>query len=273
MITNATFGERFGRLGNQLFQLGLLFAIHEWHGHDFYLPHSGESLWECFDLDIPAIGPECSHEFNEVNGSCNYDPSVFEQPDGTSYHGYFQSYRYLACCKEPLMRFLRFNFSHRARSHAMLFAYRRRYRRPLVSLHVRRGDYVQPAVEDQWGNLAKDGYYDRAVAAIGDDVTYLVFSDDLEWCRQSLALECAEFVAVDHCTSLCLMTGCEVNIVANSSFSWWGAYLNPNSDVYAPSRWFGPSMPPPNDRQNDIVLPEWRTIRVYGDAETRSQSR
>ena len=61
------------------------------------------------------------------------------------------------------------------------------------------------------------------------------------------------------------MAGCDVNIVANSSFSWWGAYLNPASDVYAPSRWFGPAMGPPNDRQDDIVPPSWRTIPVFGD--------
>jgi hypothetical protein len=144
----------------------------------------------------------------------------------------------------------------------MLFAYRRRYRKPLVSLHVRRGDYVQPDSED-WGNLAADGYYERAVRAIGDDVTYLVFSDDLAWCRRSLGLERMEFVDVDHCTALCLMTGCEVNVVANSSFSWWGAYLNPRREVYAPSRWFGRAMPPPNDVQNDIVPPAWRTIPAF----------
>jgi hypothetical protein len=270
MITNGIFGEVSGRLGNQLFQLGLLFAIRELHGHDFYLPHSGESLWGCFDLDVASDGPECSRVFHEVNGSCNYHPGVFEQPDGTSYHGYFQSYRYLENCKEPLLRFLRFNFDHRARSHAMLFAYRRRHRRPLVSLHVRRGDYVNPDWENHWGNLAKDGYYERTVAAVGDDVVYLVFSDDLEWCRRSLAFERAEFVDVDHFTSLCTMTRCEVNIVANSSFSWWGAYLNPTSDVYAPSRWFGPGRLPPNDRQDDIVPPYWRTIPVFDDAGSES---
>jgi len=265
MITNAMFGEGWGRLGNQLFQVGLLFAISQRHGHDFYLPHNGETVWDCFDLDVPAEGPECIHRFDEVNGSCNYDPRVFEQPDGTSFYGYFQSYRYLEGCEASFARFLRFNFNYRARSEAMLFAYRRRHRRPLVSVHVRRVDYVVPEVEDAWGNLASDGYYERAIRAIGDDVTYLVFSDDLEWCRGYFDLECVEFVDIDHCTSLCLMTGCDVNVVANSSFSWWGAYLNPTGEVYAPSRWFGPAMPPPNDRQNDIVPPAWRTIPVYAD--------
>ena len=69
-----------------------------------------------------------------------------------------------------------------------------------------------------------------------------MFSDDIPWCRESLELERAEFVDVDHGTSLAVMAGCDVNIIANSSFSWWGAYLNPASEVYAPSRWFGPEM-------------------------------
>jgi hypothetical protein len=267
MITNAMFGEGWGRLGNQLFQVGLLFAISQRHGYDFYLPHDGETVWECFDLEVPAAGPEGTHRFDEVNGSCNYDPRVFEQPDGTSYYGYFQSYRYLEGCETSFARFLRFKFDYRARSEAMLFAYRRRYRRPLVSLHVRRIDYVVPDAENAWGNLASDGYYEQAVRAIGDDVTYLVFSDDLEWCRRYFDLECVEFVDIDHCTSLCLMTGCDVNVVANSTYSWWGAYLNPTGEVYAPSRWFGPAMPSPNDRQDDIVPPAWRTIPTFaGDA-------
>jgi hypothetical protein len=269
MITSGIFSEASGRLGNQLFQLGLLFAIRERHGHEFYLPHAGESLWGCFDLDVPSAGTECSREFREVNGSCNYDARVFEQPDGTSFHGYFQSYRYLESCRDDLVRFLRFNSDHRAWSQALLFAYRRRHKGPLVSLHVRRGDYVNTGFEDAWGNLAADGYYDRAVASLGDDVTYLVFSDDIAWCRRSLELDRAEFVDVDHGTSLAVMAGCDVNIIANSTYSWWGAYLNPAAEVYAPSRWFGPAMPPPNDRQDDIVLPNWRRIPVFGDAVDR----
>ena len=273
MITNATFGAGYGRLGNQLFQLAMLFALRQRNGHDFYLPHDGEPLWDCFDLDIPAQGPECAHRFDEVDGSCNYDPRVFEQPDGTRFHGYFQSYRYTEDCKPALLELLRFKFSHRARSEAMLFAYRRRYRRALVAVHVRRGDYVQPGFEDHWGNLASDGYYDQVARMIGDDVVFLVFSDDLAWCRRSLGLEPAEYVDVDHCASLCLMTGCDVNVVANSSFSWWGAYLNPQSEVYAPKPWFGPAMPPPNDRQDDIVPPAWRIVPVSFATQTATPLR
>ena len=261
MNTCGTFGTHHGRLGNQIFQMALLHAVRERHGYDFYLPPHGEALWECFDLDIPCAGPEPTHEFHEEHGSCNYDPRVFDQPDATAYRGYFQSYRYLEDCKSSLVRSLRFKSDHRARSEAMLYAYRRRYRRPLVSLHVRRTEYLLS--EDKWGNLAKDGYYERAMALVGDDVTYLVFSDDLEWCRNYFDIEVVEFPEVDDYTTLCLMTGCDVNIIANSSFSWWGAYLNPNTEVIAPRRWWR-ALEPPNDRQDDIVPPGWRTIPTFG---------
>lgn len=266
MITAAIFDDKYGKLGNQLFELGLLFAIRRRRGHDFYLPRNGAALWKCFDLDdIPADGPDCPFRFDEVNGSCNYDPGVFEQPDGTNYHGYFQSYRYLEGCRAELSRLLRFKLNYRAHSEAVLFAFRRRYRRPLVSMHIRRNDYVIPDAESHWGNLFRDGYYQRAVDAIGDGVTYLVFSDDVAWCRQNLDVEPVEFADFDTYTCLSLMTGADVNVIANSTFSWWGAYLNQAAEVYAPSRWFGPAMPPPNDRQDDIVPPHWRTIPVFWD--------
>jgi hypothetical protein len=267
MNTIETFGDGYGQLGNQMFQIALLFAIRERRGHDFFVRRYGEAVWDCFDLAVPTEGPETTQRFDETFGSCNFDPRAFEQPDGTGFHGYYQSYRYLEDAKDLLLRFLRFDARHRAFSEAMLHAYRRRHRRPVVAVHVRRGDYITQGA-DRWGDLARDGYYRKAVEAIGDDVVYVVFSDDLGWCRRSLALGAShvEFAEFDHGASLCIMTGCDVNVVANSSFSWWGAYLNLTSDVYAPSRWFGPAMPPPNDRQDDIVPPGWRTIPVFADS-------
>ena len=259
------FDDQWGRLGNQLFQLGLLVAIRQRRGHDFYLPHDRASLWGGFELEVAAGGPPWSHRFIESGGSCNFDPAVFEQPDGTAFEGYFQSYRYLDGCGDELRRLLRFRFEYRARAEAARYAYRRRYRRPMVAVNVRRGDYLVPHMEPRWGNLARDGYYQRVAATLGDDVVYLVFSDDLDWCRHNLVLEPAEFADFDPFTSLVLMAGCEVNVVANSSFSWWGAYLNPTSEVYAPTPWWR-DMEPPNDRQDDIVPPRWRTVAAYGTA-------
>jgi hypothetical protein len=264
VITIGNFGEASGRLGNQLFQFALLFAVNHRHHFEFALPHAGEQLWDCFDLDIPAPSAPCPHRFRERYGPYNYDPGVFEQPDGTEYEGYFQSYRYTEECKEALTGALHFTATWRARAEACHFALRQQSDRPLVSVHVRRGDYVTHP-ENLWGDLFEDGYYRRVVERIGAEATYLVFSDDLPWCRLHLDLEPMVFVDLDAFSSLCLMTRCDVNVIANSSFSWWGAFLNPQADVYAPSRWFFPEMPPPRDRQDDVVPPTWRTVPVFAD--------
>ncbi|MFN8022127.1 MAG: alpha-1,2-fucosyltransferase [Acidimicrobiales bacterium] len=263
MITNGMFGDRHGRLGNQIFQLAVLHAIRARRGHEYWVTREGASIWQTFDLDVASAGPACEHRHHELEwASIVYDPQVFEQPDGTEFHGYFQSWRYLDDVRGELPGLFRFRNEHRARAEALLFAHRRRYRRPLVSLHVRRGDYVDPDLVGRWGDLVAGGYHRRAIEAIGPDPLYLVFSDDIEWCRQTFELECAEFVDEDASVSLCMMTECDVKVIANSSFSWWGAYLDPQAEVYAPARWFGPDMRPPNDRSDDIVHPSWRTLPV-----------
>jgi hypothetical protein len=268
LFTLESFGDEYGRLGNQMFQIATLFAIRERRGHDIFLRRRGEPVWECFDLAIPVAGPATTHQYWEAFGWCNFDPNVFEQPDGTAFCGYYQSYRYFEDCKDSLLRLLRFSRRRRAASEATLHSYRKRHRRPLVAVSVRRDDYLDPGKEERYGNLVRDGYYQRAVDSIGDDVVYVVFSDDIAWCRRSLALGASrvEFVDLGHFVELCMMTGCDVNVIANSTFAWWGAYLNRTSEVYAPSRWYGAAMEPPNDRQDDIIPPEWRIIPVYADA-------
>jgi hypothetical protein len=266
MNTVDPFGNDWGRLGNQLFQLALLFGVRQARGHDFYVRRRDEPVWDAFELDVPESGPRCPRRFVETLGSCNFDARVFDQPSGTSFRGYFQSYRYFDGWRDELLRFLRPRTNWRAYSEALLFAWRRQFARPVATVHVRRQDYVRNGCEDHWGDLVQDGFYRRAVEKIGADVTYVVLSDDLDWCRRSLGIEGALFVDVDHFTALGLMAGCDVNVVANSSFSWWGAYLNRGSDVYAPGRWFGPRMPPPNDRQCDIVPPAWHTIATFAEA-------
>jgi len=161
-------------------------------------------------------------------------------------------------------RFLRFNVRYRAQAEAALFACRRRYgRRPVASVHVRRGDYVYPGAEDLWGNLARAGYYERAVEAIGDDVTYLVFSDDLEWCRRSLGLPGAVYADFDQFTSLCVMSRCDVNIGRQQQLQLVGGVLEPaGGGVMHRSRWFGPDNDTSERSSGRHRAPSWRTIPV-----------
>ena len=102
-----------------------------------------------------------------------------------------------------------------------------------VSIHVRRGDKVNSHYAD-----LGPSYYKKALEITNGDL--FVFSDDIPWCKNNLGS--ATYVDIDECLSLELMSLCKHNIIANSTFSWWGAFLNTNSKkiVVAPSQYFSP---------------------------------
>jgi hypothetical protein len=120
-----------------------------------------------------------------------------------------------------------------------------------VSIHVRRGDYVsEPSTRDVHG-ICDEGYYRRAIALAerlcAKPPTYFVFSDDIAAAREALReVENAAYVAGDVARpweDLGLMAACRGHVIANSSLSWWGAWLDPHPDkwVIAPRQWFTPT--------------------------------
>jgi hypothetical protein len=132
-----------------------------------------------------------------------------------------------------------------------------------VSLHVRRGDYVDDPTTNRFHGICAPDYYQRAVDFVASRVEaprLFVFSDDLQWTRANLRFS-VPMTFVDANPPDCgyrdmrLMTRCRHHIVANSSFSWWGAWLNPSREkiVVAPCRWFGASR---NDT-SDLIPPNW----------------
>ena len=105
-------------------------------------------------------------------------------------------------------------------------------------------------------------YYSKALEHIGGVGTIFVFSDDIEWCEKNINLgEGKKIVFVkdqSDVEDLWLMTKMTNNVIANSTFSWWGAYLNQNENkkVVAPSKWFGPKRTKNNMLETKDLLPE-----------------
>lgn len=94
-----------------------------------------------------------------------------------------------------------------------------------VSIHVRRGDMVTNGFDI---NLSETDYYARAMAGFPNE-RFMVFSDDIDWCKQQdLFKDCVFSEGNTEVEDMNKMAGCKHNIIANSSFSWWAAYLNPN---------------------------------------------
>jgi hypothetical protein len=135
-----------------------------------------------------------------------------------------------------------------------------------VSLHVRRADYVTNDHTNSVHGTCDGNYYNKAVDYIKSKETtpvFFVFSDDIAWAKENIVTGAkTHFVdfndADTNYQDLYLMSNCKHNIIANSSFSWWGAWLNGNKNkiVIAPSRWFNNS---PYD-ESDVVPENW--IRI-----------
>jgi hypothetical protein len=127
----------------------------------------------------------------------------------------------------------------------------------VISIHVRRGDYVGGG--DMYP-LQSISYYKNAIDLIGNYDKLLIFSDDISWCENNFNFDNMIFSrGLDNVEDLTLMSLCNHNIIANSSFSWWGAKLNKNIDkkVIAPSIWYGPKM---NIETKDLVPEKWIKI-------------
>lgn len=123
---------------------------------------------------------------------------------------------------------------------------------PYVALHVRRGDYVgNPFYID----LFEDGYYERAMKEFRGE-TFIVFSDDIPWCkRQSLFDNCLFANGEDEVSDFNDMASCKGHIIANSSYSWWAAYISPNvGKVIAPEHWH------PDKVERTVLPKEWLKI-------------
>jgi len=149
--------------------------------------------------------------------------------------GYFQSHKYFSKFRDKILKDLNIQ--------SLKSQVRKKYGdfSDFVSIHVRRGDYLELSAYHH--NLEID-YYKKAVKCFSEDTKFLIFSNDLEWCKENFNfLKSAKFSQVEEdWEDIVLMSTCRDNIIANSSFSWWGAWLNENNDkkVIAPKKWFGP---------------------------------
>ena len=131
-----------------------------------------------------------------------------------------------------------------------------------IALHIRRTDYI--ANSDNHFNLPLY-YYKAALEHFDSNRNVIVFSDDPAWCQEQDLFSDDRFMIsenTDNRVDLCLMSLCNDFIIANSSFSWWGAWLsqNKNKKVIAPVQWFGKTGYTKNHDTKDLIPNDW--IRI-----------
>ena len=241
---------KFGRLGNQLFQIAATIGcavenntdsnFPQWDYSDFFKNKIDQSL---NPGDIISSYRENSFNYSRIPYNRNMDLV-----------GYFQSDKYFNHCEDLIRNYFDFEDSLDDGSIDQ--------DSETCSVHIRRGDYVNLV---GYHPLMSMEYYIKAIDSMrckGVKKFYF-FSDDIQWCKDNFALT-EEFIYIEgneDIKDLYLMTRCKNNIIANSSFSWWGAWLNRNQSkkVIAPSIWFGELSRDKNDTA-DLYCKDWEII-------------
>jgi len=170
--------------------------------------------------------------------------------------GYFQDPLYF----EKIRKELLYEFSFPKLPNSLVLIYDKIKTTKSVGIHVRRGDYLQPKINSYHGILPLKYYLD-AISYINNSLKnahYYIFSDDIDWCKEEFHfINEKTFISNENPAwiDMYLMSQCQHNITANSSFSWWAAWLNENIDkiVVSPKNWF-------TEEKTNIVCQEWISL-------------
>lgn len=206
---------------------------------------------------LKLVGCKVIHE----NFDYNFNLQYLKPSKGiTFYYGGWHSEKYFINAKKEILD--AFTFSEQIDTETLTLM-KEMGDRNSVALHVRRGDYLNEANINLFGKVCTLTYFEKAIRIIKDEVDsphFYVFSNDLDWVKQNLSLESVTYV--DHnrgrnsWRDMLLMSVCKHNIISNSSFSWWGGWLNRNAGhkVISPAKFLN------NDTLSDVYPDRWIKI-------------
>jgi hypothetical protein len=275
-----------GRIGNQMFQYASLRGIAKNRGFDFLIPpennlgRTNYCLFECFKMAGVKESNKGFSDFTEQHddqGHFNFSKELFETcKDNINLNGYYQTEKYFLNAKEEVRK--DFEFKDEIVDECKSFI--DSIGQTPIFLHVRRGDYVRV---QQWHPLMPIEYYKNALSKFDKNVPVVILSDDFEWCQQQEIFKPDRFFISESDVKfnnkmqmgdgkmeqslvgfwdMCLMSLCDGAIIANSTFSWWGAWLqkNPNKKIITPNpkNWFGPMYSHWN--MDDIIPETWKVL-------------
>jgi hypothetical protein len=249
-----------GGIGNQMFQIAAATSL--------AIENNDEAIFNFESCFTPLQGNPSSkyanNIFKKIKSSKNVIPEHIHKEACHSYkkieyknnlllHGYFQSEKYFERNKQKIIDLFYINPEN-------ISSLQERYKNinlnDTVSVHVRRGDYLKFSDSHY---LCEIEYYEKAMEQIPNK-NFIFISDDIQWVKKNIKGNKIYYSDNnDEVLDLTLQTICCDNIIANSTFSWWGAYLNQNKNkkVIAPLRWFGKNS---FLNQNDIVPSNWKKI-------------
>jgi len=234
-----------GRLGNQMFQFAALKGIARNRGYEYCIPPSQmQGEWKDHHQYYNAVGTGAAqHQLlqpfklsntNQLNlqfidqdrpvvqeGSFTFNEDLFNNcPDWVTIQGFFQTEKYFKHIRDEIKGDFEFKDEISSPCKDMMAE----IDEP-VSLHIRRTDYISNPNHSALGLE----YYEKALRTFDKRSTIVVFSDDPDWCNEQELFASDRFLVAEENSAyvdMCLMTFCKGHIIANSSFSWWGAWLS-----------------------------------------------
>ena len=278
-----------GGLGNQMFQYALYKTLQnkfpnvkaDLLGYKNYTLHNGFELEHIFNIRLNKITPFTRELYNKHNRKWiyrklrrilnlknayqeekalfAYDPTILTDLKPGYYWGYWQNLRYFDAIADELKVDFKFKNELTGANQQTLTQIKET---ESISIHVRRGDYLKDPL---LGGLCGPEYYQAAISLIKSTVVspkFFIFSDDITWCQKHLNLTQATFISwnkgPESYIDMQLMSACKHNIIANSSFSWWAAWLNPNEAkiVNYPKKWI-------NDHQASESMSTPKTWKAF----------
>jgi hypothetical protein len=269
-----------GRLGNQMFQYAALRGIAAKRGYDWCIPpdtydhKDNYGLFETFEMtnvkefNIGFVSGDCIQE----NNHC-FIPEFFDEcPDNVSLDGYFQTEKYFTHIEKEIHE----DFTFKKNYLIPCQEYINSLSSPPIFLHIRQSDNIG---REQYHPILSIEFFENSLKQFAEDTLCFVFTDDIEWCKSQEFFKQERFLFNEKNErysyqnidgtgklqntllpqiDLCLMSLCSGGIIANSSFSWWGAWLQNNrGKVIAPDPniWFGSAMT--HLDTSDIVPKRW----------------
>ena len=261
---------RMGRLCNQMFQYASLRGLSSKSGAEICIPYHQDAvddgignmlrteLFDSFNLNVKTGLLNNGHAPVVQERFFHFDQELFDNcPDHVSLQGYFQTEKYFKHIEHQIRDEFTFVDDILEPCTEMIGT----VDNP-IALHVRRGDYVINS--ENHFNLPLE-YYEAALKQFDDDRNVIVFSDDPKWCHDTKLFADDRFIISeneDNRVDLCLMSLCNDFIIANSTYSWWGAWLssNKNKKVIAPVQWFGKTGYTKDHDTKDLIPETWMRI-------------
>ena len=261
---------RMGRLCNQMFQYAALRGLSSKSGAEICIPYYQDAvddgignmlrteLFDSFNIKVKTGLLNNGHAPVVQERFFHFDQELFDHcPDHVTLQGYFQTEKYFKHIEQQIRADFTFLDEILEPCKEMIGTID-----DPIAIHVRRGDYVINS--ENHFNLPLD-YYEAALKHFDNDRNVMVFSDDPKWCHEQSLFSDDRFIIsenTDNRIDLCLMSLCNDFIIANSTYSWWGAWLssNKNKKVIAPVQWFGKTGYTKDHDTKDLIPETWKRI-------------